>query len=88
MSIARLLRRKTLDQLVGDSIELRHKLQRALGPVQLTALGVGAAVGAGVFSSIGSAFAGHSASTRLDTDYVHRRKKVSPGILRSPKTTD
>jgi APA family basic amino acid/polyamine antiporter len=33
-------------------------LKRVLGPVQLTALGVGAAVGAGIFSSIGSAVAG------------------------------
>src|SRR5256886_7826770 len=53
-----LFRRKSLDQLVGDSIEPKHQLKRVLGPVQLTALGVGAAVGAGIFSSIGSAVAG------------------------------
>ena len=35
-----------------------QQLKRVLGPVQLTALGVGAAVGAGIFSSIGSAVAG------------------------------
>jgi hypothetical protein len=45
-------------------------------------LGVGAAAGAGICASIGSAFAGHPDSTRLYTDYVHWRKKVSPGILR------
>ena len=43
---------------MGDTIEPKHQLKRALGPVQLTALGVGAAVGAGIFSSIGSAVAG------------------------------
>jgi basic amino acid/polyamine antiporter, APA family len=53
-----LFRRKSLDQLVGDTVEPRHQLKRVLGPVQLTALGVGAAVGAGIFSSIGSAVAG------------------------------
>src|SRR2546422_2602829 len=53
-----LFRRKPLDQLVGDSIEPQHQLKRVLGPVQLTALGVGAAIGAGIFSSIGSAVAG------------------------------
>jgi len=58
MAWAQLFRRKTLDQLVGDSTEPRHQLKRVLGPVQLTALGVGAAIGAGIFSSIGSAVAG------------------------------
>src|SRR6266550_1600763 len=42
-----LFRRKSLDQLMGETIEPQHRLKRALGPVQLTALGVGAAVGAG-----------------------------------------
>ena len=53
-----LFRRKPLDQLLGDTIEPERQLKRTLGPVQLTALGVGAAVGAGIFSSIGSAVAG------------------------------
>src|SRR5438105_7876792 len=53
-----LFRRKSLDQLVGETVEPQHRLKRVLGPVQLTALGVGAAVGAGIFSSIGSAVAG------------------------------
>jgi APA family basic amino acid/polyamine antiporter len=54
----RLFRRKSLDQLVGETREPQHQLKRALGPIQLTALGVGAAVGAGIFSTIGSAVAG------------------------------
>src|SRR5215471_1799340 len=58
MALRKLFRRKTLEQLVGDSTEPQHQLKRALGPVQLTALGVGAAVGAGIFSTIGSAVAG------------------------------
>src|SRR3989440_584118 len=58
MALTKLFRRKGLDQLVGDSIEPKHQLKRVLGPIQLTALGVGAAVGAGIFSSIGSAVAG------------------------------
>jgi APA family basic amino acid/polyamine antiporter len=55
-----LFRRKSLDRLVGETTEPQHQLKRALGPVQLTALGVGAAVGAGIFSTIGSAVAGDS----------------------------
>src|SRR5215471_18923384 len=58
MALRKLFRRKTLEQLVGDSTEPQHQLKRALGPVQSTALGVGAAIGAGIFSSIGSAVAG------------------------------
>jgi APA family basic amino acid/polyamine antiporter len=58
MALTKLFRRKSLEQLVGDSTEPQHQLKRALGPVQLTALGVGAAIGAGIFSSIGSAVAG------------------------------
>src|SRR5881227_881247 len=58
MLLTTLFRRKSLDQLVGETIEPRHQLKRVLGPVQLTALGVGAAIGAGIFSSIGSAVAG------------------------------
>jgi APA family basic amino acid/polyamine antiporter len=54
----RLLRRKSLDQLVGETIEPQHQLKRALGPVQLTLLGVGAIVGAGIFSMVGTAAAG------------------------------
>src|SRR5207245_11620223 len=49
---------KSLDQSVGGTTEPQHQLKRVLGPVQLTALGVGAAIGAGIFSSIGSAVAG------------------------------
>src|SRR5256885_4071455 len=58
MVLTKLFRRKSLDQLVGDSIQPRTQLKRVLGPIQLTALGVGAAVGAGIFSSIGTAVAG------------------------------
>src|SRR2546426_2508897 len=58
MLLRQLFRRKSLDQLVGETIEPEHRLKRVLGPVQLTALGVGAAIGAGMFSSIGSAVAG------------------------------
>src|SRR5579864_8145432 len=54
----RLFRRKSLDQLVGETTEPGHQLKRALGPLQLTMLGVGAIVGAGIFSTVGTAAAG------------------------------
>ena len=53
-----LFRKKSLDQLVGETLEPQHQLKRALGPVHLTLLGVGAIVGAGIFSTVGTAVAG------------------------------
>jgi APA family basic amino acid/polyamine antiporter len=49
---------KSLDRLVSDTEDPTRQLKRTLGPVQLTALGIGAIIGAGIFSSVGSAAAG------------------------------
>ncbi len=54
----RFFRRKSLDQMARDCVEPERQLKRALGPVQLTLFGVGAVVGAGIFSTIGAAAAG------------------------------
>src|SRR5262249_61101143 len=50
--------RRTSARLVGETVEPHHQLKRALGPVQLTLLGIGAIVGAGIFSTVGTAAAG------------------------------
>ncbi len=52
------LRRKPLDQVLGAADPSQPQLRRVLGPVQLTLLGVGAIVGAGIFSTVGTAAAG------------------------------
>jgi len=54
-----LLRRKPVDQAVPDA-EHGGGLKRTLGPIDLTALGIGAIIGAGIFSSTGPAAAGDS----------------------------
>ncbi|HXF95468.1 MAG TPA: amino acid permease [Gemmatimonadales bacterium] len=56
--------RKSVDQLLTDATE-RSGLKRALGKWDLTALGIGALVGAGIFASTGSAIAGDPAVGRL-----------------------
>ena len=56
-----LLRTKSLDALVSDTEAPQTRLKRALGWVQLTSLGIGAIIGAGIFSTVGSAAAGGSA---------------------------
>jgi basic amino acid/polyamine antiporter, APA family len=52
---------KSLDRLVAEAKESgEHSLKKTLGPFQLTALGVGAVIGAGifVFSGLGAHYAG------------------------------
>src|SRR5688572_4358980 len=43
---------------IAESVSQEGGLRRILGPWQLTALGVGAIIGAGIFSSTGTAIAG------------------------------
>src|SRR4051812_28014491 len=58
MQVKDLLRRKAMDDLVADSEHSEHRLKKALGPLDVTALGVGAIIGAGIFATIGTAAAG------------------------------
>lgn len=50
---------KSLEQLRAES-DVEHGLKRTLGPVQLVALGIGAIIGAGLFSLTGIAAAHHA----------------------------
>src|SRR5438045_4169317 len=53
-----------LDEMAGD-----HRLRRVLGPVTLTALGIGAVIGAGIFVATGEA-AHTTAGPALMLSYV------------------
>ncbi|HSP19001.1 MAG TPA: amino acid permease [Myxococcaceae bacterium] len=53
-----LLRRKAVDACQADADRSEHQLKRSLGVFSLTALGIGAVIGAGIFSSPGTAAAG------------------------------
>jgi len=55
---ASLFRVKSLDRLIKDTERPDQQLRRTLGPVQLTMMGIGAIVGAGIFSTVGTAAAG------------------------------
>ena len=59
-----LFRVKTLEQLKASAEEPEHKLKRSLGAFDLTMFGIGAIIGAGIFSSIGTAAAGNLADGR------------------------
>ena len=58
-----LFRTKPLDTLLGETEQPEQRLKRTLGPVHLTLLGVGAIIGAGIFSTVGTAAAGGAGHT-------------------------
>ena len=64
----RLFARKPL-KLLLDEMAGEHRLRRVLGPVQLTSLGVGAIIGAGIFVATGAA-AHNVAGPALMLSYV------------------
>src|SRR3974390_2841465 len=58
--MANLLKCKPLDMLMAEASETgEHSLKRALGPVNLITLGIGAIIGAGIFVLTGSAAANY-----------------------------
>ncbi|MGB9464997.1 MAG: amino acid permease, partial [Candidatus Acidiferrum sp.] len=53
-----LLRCKSIDQLLSDSENQETRLKKSLGWLSLTSLGIGAVIGSGIFTVIGTAIAG------------------------------
>lgn len=51
---------KSIDKLISESEEPGHRLQKTLGPWSLTALGIGAIIGSGIFVLTGTAAAGEN----------------------------
>ena len=49
---------KNLDAILKDAENSEHSLRKALGPIQITTIGIGAIIGAGIFATIGTASAG------------------------------
>src|ERR1700743_1248331 len=55
-----LFSKKSIDKLISDSEDPEHRLKKTLGPWSLTALGIGAIIGSGIFALTGTAAAGES----------------------------
>ncbi len=53
-----IFRTKSLNAILASAEAPESQLRRTLGPVQLTLLGIGAIIGAGIFSTVGTAAAG------------------------------
>ena len=53
-----LFRTKNLDEILAALGDEKHSLKRSLGPLNVTLIGIGAIIGAGIFATIGTAAAG------------------------------
>jgi basic amino acid/polyamine antiporter, APA family len=60
--VSQLLRTKSIDALIAASEEPDKRLRKTLGPWSLTAFGVGAVIGSGIFILTGTAAAGETLS--------------------------
>src|SRR5438067_6513773 len=58
---------KSIDKLISDSEEPERRLKKTLGPLSLTALGIGAVIGSGIFTVIGTAISGQ----KFDTSSIY-----------------
>ena len=58
-----LFARKSIDKLISDSENPETRLKKTLGPWALTALGIGAVIGSGIFTVIGTEIAGQKFTT-------------------------
>src|SRR5437016_7755289 len=70
--ISRLLRTKSIEQILADAAHPDHRLKKTLTAWDLTALGIGAIIGTGIFVLIGTAIVGDA-----------HRPGAGPGIILS-----
>jgi APA family basic amino acid/polyamine antiporter len=68
---SQLLRTKSPERLIAEAEAPERQLKRALGPLALTCIGIGAIIGAGIFSLTGTAAAGQTFSSRLETPVIN-----------------
>jgi APA family basic amino acid/polyamine antiporter len=54
--------KKSIDKLISDSERPETRLKKTLGPVALTSLGIGAVIGSGIFTVVGTAIRGEQFS--------------------------
>jgi APA family basic amino acid/polyamine antiporter len=80
--LSQLFARKSIDKLIAESEDPERRLHKTLGPISLIALGIGAVVGSGIFTVIGTAISGQhfTKSSVLNTpllDFLIRHHAMS-----------
>jgi APA family basic amino acid/polyamine antiporter len=68
---SQLLRKKSPDQLMAEAAAPDRQMKRVLGSFALTCIGIGAIIGAGIFSLTGTAAAGQTFGSRLETPVMN-----------------
>ena len=66
-----LFRTKSPDHLIAEAEAPDRQMKRTLGPLALTCIGIGAVIGAGIFSLTGTAAAGQTFSSGLETPVIN-----------------
>jgi APA family basic amino acid/polyamine antiporter len=75
-----LFRVKKIDQLISDADEPERRLKKSLGWLSLTSLGIGAVIGSGIFTVVGTAIAGQ----KLQVSSILNAPLLEYLIYRSP----
>ena len=66
-----LFRTKSPDHLIAEAQAPDRQMKRTLGPLALTCIGIGAVIGAGIFSLTGTAAAGQTFASGLETPVIN-----------------
>src|SRR5262249_12270967 len=66
-----LFRTKSPDHLIAEAEAPDRQMKRMLGPLALTCIGIGAVIGAGIFSLTGTAAAGQTFASGLETPVIN-----------------
>ena len=73
-----LFRTKSPDHLIAEAEAPDRQMKRTLGPLALTCIGIGAVIGAGIFSLTGTAAAGQTFASGLETPVINFIQPGSP----------
>src|SRR3989440_6333747 len=68
---SRFLRTKSPDHLIAEAAAPERQMKRTLTAFDLTCIGIGAIIGTGIFALIGTAIAGQTFPTRMETPILN-----------------
>src|SRR5213595_3059238 len=68
---SQLFKTKSPDHLMAEAAAPDRQMKRTLGAFDLTCIGIGAVIGTGIFALIGTAIAGQTFPTRLETPILN-----------------